>query len=145
MRQRLHTTVHLEEGLVELKANIEQWYKSMAKLAIGFDGIANRLVEGAVAKARHKPDPEDLEQTADFILKIDALAQQRLAGRQEGASVMALDALHMHRTVPPGAQDLCDPARVVAVSLVAHGGERGLHLPGLQNDRPEARRSQPVR
>ena len=60
-----HTTVHLEEGLIELKSNIEQRHKSMAKLGIGFDRLANRLIEGAVAEAGLQLNAEDLDQATD--------------------------------------------------------------------------------
>jgi hypothetical protein len=103
----------------------------MAKPGTGFNGLANRLIESAVPKAGHELDTEDLEQAPHFVLQIDALAQQRLAGREQCAGVVALDALHMHPAVPPGTQDLRYPARVVPISLVAHGGKGGLLIASL--------------
>jgi hypothetical protein len=44
-----------------------------------------------------------------------------LAGRQQCAGVVALDALHMHRAIPPGAQDLRYPARVARkLAVILH-------------------------
>ena len=62
----------------------------------------------------------------------------------EARGVVALDALHMHGAVPPGAQDLRYPLRVVPIGLVAHRGKDGLHVPGLQHNRLEARRPKPI-
>jgi hypothetical protein len=84
------------------------------------------------------------DQATNLVLQIDALAQQRLTGRQECAGVVALDALHMHRTLPPGAQDLLYPTRTIPISLVAHAGKSGLHLPGFENDRLEACCPKPI-
>lgn len=41
---------------------------------------------------------------------------------------MALDALHMHPTVPIRSQELRNAAGVVFISLVPHGRERGIDL-----------------
>ncbi len=51
---------------------------------------------------------------------------------------MAVHALDAHIAVPAGAQDPCDAARVVAVGLVAHGGQGVLDLPGFHADHLEA-------
>jgi hypothetical protein len=50
----------------------------------------------------------------------------------------------MHRTLPPGAQDLRYPTRTIPISLVAHAGKSGLHLPGFENDRLEACCPKPI-
>lgn len=115
--QRLHTTVYLEEGLIELKSNSEQRHKSMARPGIGIDWPVNRLIEGAwrrpgmslVPKALSRPRSPNRCTCAAAPCGPPAVC----------AGVVALDTLHTHRAVPSGAQDLRYPARVVPADRAA--------------------------
>jgi hypothetical protein len=62
--------------------------------------------------------PEHNRQAADLILERDALPNQFLARDDECPDRMGGKRLHMDRFVEPGAGKMCQPARVVAVSLV---------------------------
>lgn len=110
----------------------------MAQGRITFDRIAHGNVEGAARQAHRQLDAEDLQQAADLVLQVDALALHHLTAGQQGPQMMALDALHMNPAVPTGAEDLGDAAGVVLVGLVTHGGEGCSNLPRLHAHDVEA-------
>ena len=91
-------------------------------------------VEGAARQPHRQLDAEDLQQAADLVLQVDALALHDLAAGEQRPGVVALDALHVHPAVPARAQDLGDAAGVVLVGLVAHGRQRRVDLAGLHAD-----------
>ena len=110
----------------------------MRESRVLFDRSSCSFIKGAMANAGTKLDAKNLEQTAYFVLQINTLSQQRLAARQHGSDIMALEALDMNFTIPAGTQDLCNASRVVAVGLIAHGAKRCFHMPCFHNDRAKA-------
>jgi hypothetical protein len=64
---------------------------------IGFDQRPDLGAERAVAQSCRQLDTEDLEQSPDLMLDIDAP--------------------DMHRTVPTAPEQLCDASRIVLVRL----------------------------
>ena len=56
----------------------------------------------------------------------------------------AFDALYMHTAVPAGPQQLRDPARIVLVSLVAHGGKGRADLVRFHADNLKAGLAEPI-
>ena len=51
-------------------------------------------------------------------------------------------ALDVHNAEPTEPDQMCDTARIIAICLVAHGAETGLHVPTLETKRWKAGRSQ---
>jgi hypothetical protein len=67
---------------------------------IALDGVAHGDVEAAAREPQRQLHAEDLQQAADLVLQVDALALHDLPAGEQGAQVVALDALHMHPAVP---------------------------------------------
>ncbi len=78
MSQRLDPAVQFEEGSMEFDPDVEQRDQRMRQSGIGLDRFAGSLIKGTVADALAQPDAEHLQQTANLVLQVDALAQQRL-------------------------------------------------------------------
>ena len=106
----------------------------MRQCFVCFYVCAYRPVEGPVSKFRRQLDAEDLEQTADLVLKVNALIEDRSATAEQHANVMTLHALNVHRASPAAAQQLGDTTCVMFVGLVAHRRERCFDLLCLHAD-----------
>src|SRR6202034_3885809 len=101
--------------------------------------------EGSGERAR-EPDPEHDRETPNLVFQGHSLANQLLARDDQRAERMSLQRLHMHGLEEPGASQMRQASRVIAVGLV--GGERLERLVGLSAldaDHRETKLVQPVK
>ena len=99
----------------------------------------------AAVSARGQPDPEHDRQAPDLIFQGHALADQLLARDDQRADGVGRQRLHVHGLEEPGASQMRQPSRVVAVGLVGRKRlERLIRLPALYADHRKAELAQPV-
>jgi hypothetical protein len=85
-----------------------------------------------LAARRANLQPDLAQQRADAVLDVAALVEHHAPGRQQRAPGSAGRAFHVHRAIPAGAQDLGEPASIVAVRFVPAGV--GLEMAGVALD-----------
>jgi hypothetical protein len=101
--------------------------------------------EGGREHAREL-DPEHNRQTSDLIFQGHPLADQLLARADQRAEHMSLQRLHMHGLEEPGASQVPQPSRIVAIGLVGRQRlERPVDLAALDADHWETKLVQPVK
>src|SRR5271163_2862081 len=97
------------------------------------------------AVSARKPDPEHDREASDLVFQGHPLADKFFARDDQRANGMGRQRLHMHRLEEPGAGQVRQPARVVAISLVGRQRlERLVSLPALYADHGKAELAQPV-
>jgi hypothetical protein len=87
---------------------------------------------------------EHLQQAAQLVLQIHALAQDGSSAREQQSDLMTFPTLYMDAAIPTCAQNLRDAASIIAVRLVAHCCQRRAHLARLEANDLEARGLQPI-
>src|SRR3954453_11465321 len=95
--------------------------------------LANPDLKG-LARDRANLQPEAPQDAAHAELDVDQLAQQGLAGRDDGPHLLRGQGLAVDRPIPSHAQELRNAARVAAVFFDGHRRQRRLHMPGLEQD-----------
>ena len=98
----------------------------------------------AAVRAR-EPDPEYNGQAPDLIFQGHALSDQLLARDDQRADGVGRQRLHVHGLEEPGASQMRQPSRVVAVGLVGRERlERLIRLPALYADHGKTQLAEPV-
>src|SRR6478672_10773637 len=77
-------------------------------------------------------DAERLQKPTDLVLDLPPNAHQDITSRQKGPDNVGAMALDTNLLVPPGADDLRQPSRVVTIGLVRHHREGGVGMTRVQ-------------
>ena len=82
-----------------------------------FAGFESPVDEAGGERAR-EPDPEHDREASDLVFQGHSLADQFFARDDQRAECMSRQRLHMHGLEEPGAGQMRQPSRIVAVGLV---------------------------
>ena len=94
-------------------------------------------VEGQTAHGAGQQS-ERLEHTSDVVRQSCRHADELHPGAKQGARLMSVERLHVHRSIPPRAHDLRQSFRVILIGLVHLHLERGAGMPCVKADDIEA-------
>src|SRR3954453_431802 len=81
-----------------------------------------------------KHNSKDLKKAANLVTEIGSHAHQLSSGPENGADLVAFDALHPDFPIPPGANNLRQAKGIVAVALVDLHAEDRLGMPSIEAD-----------
>ena len=99
----------------------------------------------AASERARQPDPKHDREAPDLIFQGHSLADQLLARDDQRADGMGRQGLHVHRLEEPGAGQMRQPSRVIAIGLVGRQRlERLIGLPAFDADHRKAELAQPV-
>ena len=106
--------------------------------------LESLIDEGGGERAR-QPDPEHDRQASDLVFQGHPLADQLLARDDQRAHSVGRQRLHMNGLEEPGAGQIRQPSRVVAIGLVGRERlERLVGLPALDAHHRETELAEPV-
>ena len=107
----------------------------------GFEG----LIDERGGERAREPGPEHNRQPSDLVFQGHALPDQLLARDDQRADGVGRQRLHVHGLEEPGASQMRQPSRVVAVDLMGRERlERLIGLPALDADHGQTESAQPM-